>query len=825
MSCTCGCRGACGQLPTKFPISNPSGLTRLTYRVGTFPTFRRALLQHLDGETELDVWKPTAGTDLGLEVLDWWAYIADVLTFYNERIANEDYLSTAQLDASVAHLVSLLGYRPRPGIGAVGTLAVIASGPAPLVIPAGLAIASKAAPGLESQTFETTATTTFTQPTSVPGPIPDELSTPPAQAGPPSSAPPGTAEPPAHTQLLARSGVLVKGTPSSIAVNDRLLLITKTWSSANSPAAVVKVTGLVVERDAHGRKNTRVMLDGTSSLPSNAQAKDYRLVYPTHTGHLSTLPSGATVVTNTTLVLDGPARYLKAGDPLLVDLSGAGVGASPGSGFDTVRMTEYAEVLWYANAPSGSNPTTRPSGNTPGIPLLVASLTVEPHSGTNLSGRYASSASKVAVRSGWKDVGTLLDTPVHTLSTLPNKLTLAAKPTAQAGIATKAVLEDANGVGATVTATPDGNSTDVAISGGNATLQAPLRILWDLITVTRGATVRDEVLGTGDASLNGQDFELAKSPITFLSDFPGRSGDGYSSTVVLTVDGRYWTEVPTLYGHGPDEAIFETYSDDSGKTHVRTGNGETGRRLASGARVSATYRIGSGAAVPAAGSLSQVLTSVPNLRSVRNPVPPGGGSDAEPAADIRSLAPRSVLTFGRAISGDDYAAVAAAAPGVTRAATAWEWDPTEQRSMVRVYVGDDSGAVASAEAALRAQADPNRPLIVLPAVECVTTLRLILKLDPSYVADAVYERVRTAVIDKIFAPGVLALGEPLYRSRIEQVVTEVPGVLATHGLRMRWLRNGTHLSSAGRRFPPGEGGFFTLQPQRLLLAEEVAVDD
>jgi hypothetical protein len=824
MTCSCGCGGACGELPTKFPITNPSGLTQLACRVGTFATFRRALLQHLDGETELNIWKPTAGSDLGLQVLDWWAYVADVLTFYNERIANEDYLATAQLETSVTHLVSLLGYRPRPGIGAVGALAVIASGPAPLVVPSGTAIASKATPDLESQTFETTAKTTFSQPTSVAGPAPDDLNTAPDPGGPPPSAPPGSAEPPPHTQLLARGGVLVKGSPTTVAVNDRLLLMTKTWSSVNSPAVIVRVTGLAVEKDPRGRKNTRVLLDGTASLPSNAQAKDYRLAYATRTGHLSTLPTNATVVTNTSLILDGPARYLKAGDPLLVELAGAGVGASPGSGFDLVRMTQYAEVLWYANAPNPAAPTTPPSGNTPGIPLMVASLTVEAHGGANLSGRYANSAAKVAVRSGWKDVGTLLETPVQTLSTLPGKLTLATKPAAAAGVATPAVIEDANGAGVAVTATPISGSSDVAISGTSATLQAPLRILWDLVDVSRGATVRDEVLGTGDATEGGQDFELVKTPVTYLSDFPGRSGDGYSSTVVLTVDGRYWTEVPSLYGHGPGEEIFETYNDDAGKTHVRTGNGEAGRRLASGARVTATYRTGSGAAVPAVGSLSQVLTAVPNLRSVRNPVPPGGGSDPEPAADVRRLAPRSVLTFGRAISGDDYAAVAAAAPGVARAATAWEWDPTEQRPMVRVYVGDDSGAVASAKAALRAQADPNRPLIVLPAVKCSTALRLVLRLDPSYVADAVYAQVRTAVVDEIFAPGVLALGEPLYRSHIEQVVTDVPGVLATHNLLMLWIRTGWHVS-AGPRFDPGAGGFFALSPQYLLLSEEVAVDD
>ncbi len=822
MSCQCGCGGGCGELPTRYPISNPSGLTRLAYRAGTFATFRRALLRHLDGETELDAWKPTATGDLGLQVLDWWAYIADILAFYNERIVHEHYVGTAELDSSVKHLVGLLGYRPRPGIGATGTLAVVASGPGPLVVRAGLAIASKATPELESQTFETTASTTFHRPTTVPGPAPEDLTTAPPLGGPPPSAPPGAAVPPAHTQLLARGGVLVKGSPSSIAVNDRLLLLTKTWSGPDQHAVIVRVTGLAVEKDANGRKNTRVRLEGASSLPSNAKAADYRLAYATHTAHLSTLPAGATVVTGTTLTLDAPARYLKAGDPLLIEAPGAGVGASPGSGFDVVRLAEYAELLWYANA-SASTPATPPAGGVPGIPLVVAKLTVQARSGSNLAGSYAAQASKVAVRSGWTDVAALLDTPVATLATLPPKLTLARPPAAAAGVATPALVEDAHGQGAMVTATPVAGSADVAITGPKATLQAPLRMLWDLVQVSRGVTVRDEQLGTGDAAQAGQDFALSKSPVTFLADFPGRSGDGYSSTVLLTVAGRYWTEVPTLYGHGPDEQVFQTYNDDEGRTHIRTGNGETGRRLPSGAAVSATYRVGSGAAVPPAGSLSQVLTAVPNLRSVRNPVPPVGGSDPEPTAQIRTLAPRSVLTFGRAISGDDYAAVAAAAPGVSRAASAWEWDPVEQRPTVRVYVGDDAGALASARAALRAQADPNRPLTVVAAVPCLSLMQVVLRLDESYVAAAVYAQVRAAVLGELFAPGALALGEPLYRSRIEEVVTAVPGVLASHQLLMVWLRKGVHKSS-GPRFDPGPGGFFTMRPEHLYLAEEVESD-
>jgi hypothetical protein len=818
MSCGCGCETGCGIPPSRFPVSNPAGADLIGYRIGTFPTFRRALLEQLDGERELVNWRPSAGDDLGLQVLDAWAYVADILTFYNERYANEHYLRTAVLPERVKALVGLLGYRPRPAIAATGRLAVIAAGPGPLVVPKGLAIASKASPGIPSQTFEVDVQARFDRPTSVPAPVTGLTDAPPL-AGPPPSAPPGTAEVPAQPRLVARGGVLLKGA-QTLRTGERLLLLTKTWSSADSPAAVVKVVGTAAEPDAHGRKNTRVLLDGTAGLPSNAASGDYRLVRASRTGHLSTLPTGVTAVGAGSLVLDAPARHLAAGDPLLVELPGAGVGGSPGTGFDVVRLTGYAEVLWYANALPAS-PATPPAGDTPGIPLQVATLAVQAHSGVSLTSRYGPQAAKVVVHSGWRDVGTLLDTPVRAVSAVPSSVTLAAPPAAAPGVAVTAVVEDATGVGAEVSAVPVAGTSTVNLSGGVAALQPPLRLLWDVIDVSRGATVRDERLGTGDASAAGQDFALAKSPVTFRVDFPGRSGDGYSSTIELVVDGRRWTEVPSLYGRKPTDEVFATWNDDEGKTHVRTGDGVAGRRLPTGSSVTATYRVGAGAAVPPPGALTQLLSTPPNLRSVRNPVSPGGGSDAQPASEIRELAPRSVLTFGRAVSGDDYGAVAAAAPGVTRATTVWAFDAQEQRPTVSVYVGDDAAAVESARAALQAQADPNRPLRVLPAVRVPAALTVVLSVDPQYVVEPVVDGAREAVLAELFAPGALALGEPLYRSELERVLTDVPGVLASRQLRFYWIRNGLHISS-GPRFDPGDGGFFHVLPQFALLTGEVA---
>ena len=823
----------------------------IAYRAGDFGSFRLAMLlpSQLDPAAEADLagWRPTAGTDLALQVVDWWAYVAEVLTFYTERIANESYLGTAVLPESVRRLVSLLGYRPRPGIGATATLGVIAAGPGPVTLPAGFQVSSKAAPGVPAQIFELAQPVTITAPTSVPAP-PAETAKAQPTGGPPANTPPGTADPPAHSGLIVRGGVLVQGKPTSISAGDRLLLIPAAWSWSNARAAMVQVGGLVQETDPHGKVNTRVLLTGTVGLGAAAHAADYLLCRPTVTSHLITVPAGTTAMVSANgLVLDSTARSIKAGDPVVIDVPGAGTGLLTGSGFDILQVTGYSEVLWYANG-SASDPTTSP-GNT-GIPLLVAQLAVKSFANTDLVGTYGDKVDSVTVRSGWTSVGTLLDTPLNQVSGLPGTVTLSRPPAAAAGTATPALIEDANGAGGPVSATPVKGTNQVALAAAGAaglpaTLQPPLRLLWDLISVSRGATVTNESLGTGDATQPGQDFALQRSPVTYLADTSAgaaplgtggaagggsRSGTGYSSTVQLAVDGVLWQEMPMFYGHGPTEKIFVTREDEQGATHVLTGDGVNGARLRTGAVVTATYRVGSGAAAPPPGTLTQILSPQATLSALRNPAPAGGGADPDAAALLATLAPASVRTFGRAISGDDYQIVAAQAPGVSRAGAVWAWDPDEQRAVTIVYVGDDDNAVASARAALKAAADPNRRILVQLAVPTVVRLRMTLLIDQDHVADAVVSAARSALLGSpggLFAPGVLAVGEVLYRSRIESVCS-VPGVLAVHHLRMRWhgKRPGTVPRDArGPRFNPGQGGYFELADARLTIDTEVTAGE
>src|SRR5207244_12741759 len=76
--------------------------------------------------------------DFSIALLDAWASLADVLTFYQERIANEAFLRTATERNSILQLARLIGYRLRPGVAASVYLAFMledtsqATNPAPV---------------------------------------------------------------------------------------------------------------------------------------------------------------------------------------------------------------------------------------------------------------------------------------------------------------------------------------------------------------------------------------------------------------------------------------------------------------------------------------------------------------------------------------------------------------------------------------------------------------------------------------------------------------------------------------------------------------------
>lgn len=134
-------------------VQNRPGLDALAYRVGTYGTFMRAMLERANAA--LPTLKARTAADASIALLDGWALIADVLSFYQERIANEGFLRTATEKRSLLEFARLVGYAPRPGVSASVFLAYTLDKGGDLTLAPGNKAQSIPGPGETAQTFET----------------------------------------------------------------------------------------------------------------------------------------------------------------------------------------------------------------------------------------------------------------------------------------------------------------------------------------------------------------------------------------------------------------------------------------------------------------------------------------------------------------------------------------------------------------------------------------------------------------------------------------------------------------------------------------------
>lgn len=168
----CGCaQGSCGCCAgvdplTPQPTANRPWLSSIAYRVGThgafLQTMKARLAAHRLPETDgggqpLRALATRDPNDPAMALLDMWATVADVLTFYQERIANEGYLRTAREMRSLYEMARLVGYRPRPGVSASVYLAytIDSNTKEEVVIQKGARVQSVPGPGELPQSFET----------------------------------------------------------------------------------------------------------------------------------------------------------------------------------------------------------------------------------------------------------------------------------------------------------------------------------------------------------------------------------------------------------------------------------------------------------------------------------------------------------------------------------------------------------------------------------------------------------------------------------------------------------------------------------------------
>ena len=122
---SCGCCQGLAALGTE---QNDPGLSSIAYRFATYATFLQRMLSQIQSPNSLAVppdipWVLSAlatrsPDDPAVALMDAWAVVADVLTFYQERIANEGYLRTSTERQSVLELARAIGYELSPGVAA-----------------------------------------------------------------------------------------------------------------------------------------------------------------------------------------------------------------------------------------------------------------------------------------------------------------------------------------------------------------------------------------------------------------------------------------------------------------------------------------------------------------------------------------------------------------------------------------------------------------------------------------------------------------------------------------------------------------------------------
>lgn len=732
------------------PIANRPGLPAVAYRVGTFAGFRAAMLAELT--RDLPELATRDGGDHAVTLLELWAAIGDVLTFYQERIANEALLRTALHRDSVRMLAGLLAYQPRPGLSAEADLALMLDEGAAVRIEPGVRVMSLPGAGEQPQTFETLepcdGLAAVNRLRARPVPQPDS----PLAVG-------------------RSSAFLLDGGPA-IAAGDRIAIWTGAALEEKRVVSVKPEDGArrldwapVLTQDLAGGQAHRIRRTLRFfgwNLPDSYQLYDPgkvdsagrwnpppRWVSQSTAGLLALPEAGAPPF----WPLDGKVDGLAPGSVLLIEAGGA------------VRPAVVAAVGEAAleRGPLKDTITVLTLSGLPGV-------TIADRRAVRL---YEVDPEPVPLR-GWSYPATMAG----------GRITLQPAPQVTLEKDRRILIDDGHGqvhaarVTGTTTLPDDHLAVDftptlpAAIDAGDAVF------FGNVVRAGHGETQAEEMLGDGDGGQVFQAWSLSKPD---LSRRPSAGSLAGTPELAVLVDGVRWDEADSLYGSRRDDTVFTVREGEDGKAVVRFGDGITGSRLPSGrGNVTARYRKGRGlAGLVRAGSLSILLSRPPGLRDAVNPAAAEGGADAETLEQARQAAPASVRTFGRIVSLDDFARVATAAGDIAKARATWVWrglDRSVHLTVVAQGGGDlSTTALQRLHAALTAARDPNHPLLLANALRVPIRVKARLAVQPAFVRDRVLAAARIALLARLGLDGA-ELGAALHASRVIAALQAVPGV-------------------------------------------------
>jgi hypothetical protein len=836
----CGC---CEPLAAQTPVGveNRSGLSAITYRIGDYARFRASLQVALASSAFAPLGRLRTGDrdDFTIGLIDAFACTADVLTFYQERIANESYLGTAVERVSLQEMGKLVGYRLRPGVAAETLLAfALETPPAPppgtsrepgafvtgvpnkLTIEPGLKVQSLPGPDEKPQIFESV----------------ERL----ADARPGWNA----ILPWMHEVRRPARGdteAWLAGVRDNLKVGDALVFIRGDFVAnphgdhwdvriidgvAFDPAAdrtrVSWRRGLggpfgqpTQDVEIHVLRKRAAMF-GHNAPHWTAMSLAFRadLVGEAAT-HIGDWPDLVATTTETSNQIDLDTVYpeLRTGGYVVLAKGAFNYEAEPpprGTHFELYRIDSVAEISRAQFGLSGKVTRLQLKGQNLATIFgnAVRETSVFLQSDRLRLARYpvnaALSGDKLQMQVGADGLlpgRRLIVRGVRARdgATVAYAATLVRATAANSGDASHSVLEITPPL-------PDALRRDSVVIHANAAL------------ASHGETV-SQILGAGDAASMFQRFELQHRPLTWRA---WANEIGAASELTVRVGDVAWRHRPTLYGTTSIEHSHVLTTDEHGRDFVVFGDGINGARLPTGVNnVRAVYRKGLGRdGNVAADKLTQLLMRPLGLKSVSNPMAAEGGADPEPVEAARSRIPMTTRTLGRVVSLLDYEDFARAFSGIAKAKATVLHLASGPAIMITV-AGPDGARLGPSNpvwinllGALKTSGDPHVNVRLIAHREATFRLGLRIRHDPAHEVRVVLAAVEKSLRQR-YAFDRRELGEPVQQSQVIAAVQAVPGVVAVD------------ISRLYRSSEAGAGGFNQrrLIAGRMHVANGIAVAD
>ena len=804
----CGC---CDGIAPSTPqgLFNRSGLSAIDYRIGEYAQFKSSLTVGLlsSAHPALARLLTRDSDDFTIALLDAFSCAADVLTFYQERVANESYLRTATERVSLQEMAKLIGYQLRPGVAAETWLAFalepprlppaglapepgafVTGIPAALTLATGLKVQSVPGPDEKPQTFETVEALDARPEWNAIRATPTEQRQP--ARGDTFTWLQGVANNLKAGDALVFAGSEFFNAPATNNNWDFRLIDAVTLDAAGNRTLVSWKRGLgslLPRSDPSRQPQVHVLRKRAAVFGHNAPQwrslnESFRKDYVAHSGGafdaadwpaFTPSPNGAS---DSAGYVDLDAVYAEVANGSLVAVA-KGEFNRPDEAFP--RGT-YVELYTVTSSAEVSRADFALSGKLTRLGLA----------GQNLLSQFFTQG-LVRLISVYAQSEALAIVPYPLTQAVSGDRVPVAVPTTGLDAGRKLIVKGTradNGAAVThqatlvaVQAAAGGSVLVITPPLPNALARASVVVHANVALATHGETAA-QILGAGDASKRFQRFELKRTPLTYRA---AANETGAASELSIRVGDVQWSEKPTLFGAAPSERAYTVTTDEAGKTWAVFGDGERGARLPSGVNnVRASYRQGLGQQGNVGPEqLSQLVTRPLGLKSVANPLAASGGTGAEPADQARRSMPLGTRTLGRAVSLLDYEDFALAFTGVAKA-QAQVLQLAAGPTVAITIAGQDGALLAPTNpvfvnllAALKAGGDPHVNVALLSYKPIAFRLGLKFKRDPAYAAEALRAAI-DAALRAHFAFDARALAQPVLQSDVIATVHSVPGVVA-----------------------------------------------